>query len=340
MKLGIIIGDTRTSVTPREHLGQLLRQVEAAQRNGFTYITIGQHFVYGGLRWLQPIPTLARLAAEVDAHVRLATNIIVVPLYHPIHLAEELATLDIVSEGRLVIGAGMGYRPDEFTHFQVPREERVSRFEECLGLVRRLWTEERVDHDGTHWRLSGVEPHLRPWQQPHPEIWIGAQTPAGVRRAARLGDRWTISPRESLETLAPLYRAYSEARADRGERPMGAVMRRDLMVGRDRADAIERFAAMAQGRYVTYAQKGLHSLDEDKVTSDFADSIKETVLLGTPDDIAGDLQRINAEVPLEALVVRPQWPDMSADDVVAYLDELGRDIVPLVADLAQPVEAG
>lgn len=328
MKLGIIIGDTRVSVSPGDHLDQLLRQVEAAQRNGFEYITIGQHFVYGDLRWLQPVPTLARLAAEVDAHVRLATNIVVVPLYHPIHLAEELATLDIVTEGRLVVGAGMGYRPDEFTHFQIPRDERVSRFEECLGLVRRLWTEDVVDHDGRHWQMTGVEPHLKPRQTPHPEIWIGAQTEAGVRRAASLGDRWTISPRESLETLAPLYAAHSRVREATGLEVKPAVMRRDLMVGRDREDALSRFAAMAQGRYVTYADKGLHTLGDVDVRADFAASIEDTAVLGNTADIADQMAAIDREVPLEALIIRPQWPDMSADDVVAYLDEVGREVVP------------
>ena len=83
MEIGVILGDVRTTVSPRDHLDLLLRQVEAAQRNGLTYITIGHHYLYGDLRWLQPVPTLARLAAELNDDVTLATTIIQAPLYHP-----------------------------------------------------------------------------------------------------------------------------------------------------------------------------------------------------------------------------------------------------------------
>jgi alkanesulfonate monooxygenase SsuD/methylene tetrahydromethanopterin reductase-like flavin-dependent oxidoreductase (luciferase family) len=315
-------------------MDQLFRQVEAAQRNGFTYITIGQHFLYGDLRWLQPIPTLARLAAEVDDHVKLATNIIVVPLYHPVLLAEELATLDILTGGRLVIGIGLGYRTEEFEYLGVPFAERVSRFEEIVGLLRRLWTEDKIDHEGTHWQLHGAEPHLRPAQAPHPEIWIGGQSASGARRAARLGDRWTISPRESLETLRPLYEIYTGERQRLGLETRPAVMRRDLMIGRDKTDALTRFAAMAQGRYLTYAKRELASLDAAEVEADFSDAVKDTVLAGTADEVMAQLHALNDAIPLEAVLVRPQWPDMAADDVVSYLDDVGRALVPRLAEFA------
>src|SRR6185312_2357530 len=110
----VLLGDVPRSVTPREHLDQLLRQVAAAQRNGFTLLALGQHFLYGDIRWLQPVPTLARLAAEVEPSVRLATTVLVAPLHHPVVLAEELATLDIVTDGRLVVGLGLGYRKEEY----------------------------------------------------------------------------------------------------------------------------------------------------------------------------------------------------------------------------------
>src|SRR3954465_15044357 len=112
MRIGGILGDVHGSVSPKDHLDGLLRQVEAVQRNGLTYVTMGHHYLYGDYRWLQPIPTLARIAAELDDSVTLRTAVLQVPLYHPIALAEELATLDIMTRGRLVVGAGAGYRED------------------------------------------------------------------------------------------------------------------------------------------------------------------------------------------------------------------------------------
>jgi alkanesulfonate monooxygenase SsuD/methylene tetrahydromethanopterin reductase-like flavin-dependent oxidoreductase (luciferase family) len=148
MRIGVILGDVRGSVSPRQHLDALLRQIDAAQRNGVTYITIGQHYLYGDLRWLQPVPTLARLAAELDDHVTLATTIIQVPLYHPVALAEELATLDIMTRGRLVVGAGAGYRAEEFTAFGIDFTQRFAMMTEALTLIKRLWTEPSITHHG------------------------------------------------------------------------------------------------------------------------------------------------------------------------------------------------
>lgn len=84
MKFGLIIGDVPTDLPPADHLDQVLRQVEMAQENGFSLITIGQHFLYGGARWLQPIPTLSRVCASLEPNVRIGTTVLVAPLYHPV----------------------------------------------------------------------------------------------------------------------------------------------------------------------------------------------------------------------------------------------------------------
>src|SRR5207244_4892538 len=120
VQVGLLLSDVPSSVPPAQQFMDVRRIVDAAQRNDFTYIAIGQHFLYGDLRWLQPVPLLARLAAEVGPRVRLVTQIMVAPLYHPVLLAEEIATLDIVTEGRLVFGAGLGYRAEEFDYFGIP----------------------------------------------------------------------------------------------------------------------------------------------------------------------------------------------------------------------------
>ncbi len=184
VQVGLLLSDVPKSVTPAQQFKDVLRIVEAAQANGFTYIAIGQHFLYGELRWLQPVPLLARIAAEVDPNVRLATQIMIAPLYHPVMLAEEIATLDVVTEGRLIFGAGLGYRPEEFDYLGVPYKERAGRFDESLELMKKLWTQESVTHDGKYWQLDDVKPHLFPVQDPHPPIWI-APTRSPAYAAAR-----------------------------------------------------------------------------------------------------------------------------------------------------------
>ena len=264
VQVGLLLSDVPRSVSPSDQFRDVLRIVEAAQRNGFTYIAIGQHFLYGDLRWLQPVPLLARLAAEVDPHIRLVTQILIAPLYHPVMLAEEIATLDVVTEGRLVFGAGLGYRPEEFDYLGVPYKERAGRFDESLELMTRLWTEETVTFHGKYWTLEDVHPHLFPVQKPHPPIWIGAHAIPGVRRAAKYGDAYACPPETPKDEVARRYAIVRDGFEARGKTFGPQPLRRNCLVADTREEAMVEYARVAQGRYLTYAAKGLDVMKDTR----------------------------------------------------------------------------
>lgn len=177
------------------------------------------------------MPTIARLAAEVDERVRFATFVVVAPLYHPVVLAEELATLDIVTGGRLDVGIGKGYRREEYRQLGVPFAERASRFEEAVLLLRELWTKDRVTFRGRHWSLDAATPHLAPVQEPTPPVWIGANAEPGVRRSARLGDAWPIGPRMPVEEIERNLAVYAAEREARGLPAGRHPIRREIASG-------------------------------------------------------------------------------------------------------------
>ena len=337
MEIGVILGDVRTSVSPRDHLDQLLRQVEAAQRNGLTYITIGHHYLYGDLRWLQPVPTLARLAAELDEHVTLATTIIQAPLYHPVALAEELATLDIMSRGRLVVGIGAGYRSDEFTALGVDFTQRFAMLDESVALMKRLWTEDHITHTGRFWQLDDARPHIQPWQQPHPPLWVGAMGPVGVRRSARLGDGWPVTPETKIPDMVRLLSLYEDERERLGKPQVRHPLRREIVPAATTGAAFERFEYMAKERLVAYAQRQLATRDAGELTSSFREVAAKETFIGTPDECVAQIRELAAVVPVDPILVRAQWPHLTGDEVVAYLDDLGRDIVPAVREI-EPVK--
>ena len=337
MEIGVILGDVRTSVSPRDHLDQLLRQVEAAQRNGLTYITIGHHYLYGDLRWLQPVPTLARLAAELDEHVTLATTIIQAPLYHPVALAEELATLDIMSRGRLVVGVGAGYRSDEFTALGVDFADRFAMLDESVALMKRLWTEDHVTHTGRFWQLEDARPHIQPWQEPHPPLWVGAMGPVGVRRSARLGDGWPVTPETKIPDMVRLLSLYEDERERLGKPQVRHPLRREIVPAATTEAAFERFEYMAKERLVAYAQRQLATRDAGELTSSFREVAAKETFIGTPDECVAQIRELAAVVPVDPILVRAQWPHLTGDEVVAYLDDLGRDIVPAVREI-EPVK--
>jgi alkanesulfonate monooxygenase SsuD/methylene tetrahydromethanopterin reductase-like flavin-dependent oxidoreductase (luciferase family) len=333
MHVGVILGDVRTSVSPGDHVDQLFRQVEAAQRNGLTYVTIGHHYLYGDLRWLQPVPTLGRLAAELDDHVTLATTIIQAPLYHPVALAEELATLDILSRGRLVVGLGAGYREDEFAAFGVDFGNRFQMLDECVPLMKRLWTEDEVTHTGRFWTLEQARPHIRPWQQPHPPLWVGAMGEVGVRRSARLGDGWPVTPETKIPDMVRLLAVYEDERERLGIPQVRHPLRREIVPGPTTEAAFERFEYMAKERLVAYAQRQLATRDAGALTSSFREVAAKETFIGTPDECVAQIRELAAVAPVDPILVRAQWPHLTGDEVVAYLDDLGRDILPAVREI-------
>lgn len=328
MDIGVILGDMSTKVSPEKHLDALLRQVEAAQRNGFSYITIGQHFVYGDLRWLQPIPTLARISAELDPHVRLATTIVQVPLYHPIVLAEELATLDILTRGKLVVGAGAGYREDEFIALGIPYKDRFKMMDESLSVIKKLWTHDEVGHNGEFWSFDPVRTHLRPRQDPHPPIWIGAMREAGVRRSARLGDGWPITPETTIPQMVRLLGVYEDERTRLGLPHVKHPLRREIIPAATSEAAFDRFESMAKSRLLAYAHRKLATRDAGELSAEFRRVAARETFIGTPSECLAQIRELASMVPINPILIRAQWPSMSAEDVAAYLDDLGRDIVP------------
>ena len=333
MQIGVILGDVHGSVSPKEHLDGLLRQVEAVQRNGLTYVTIGHHYLYGDYRWLQPIPTLARIAAELDDHVTLGTAVVQVPLYHPIALAEELATLDILSRGRLVVGAGAGYRADEFTAFGVDFSQRFAMFDEAVQIMKLLWTQDVVSFDGRFWSFSDGRTHIRPWQQPHPPLWIGAMKDAGVRRSARLGDGWPITPETKVPEMVRLLAVYEDERERLGRPQVKHPLRREIIPAPTTDAAFARFESMAKERLLAYANNQLATRNAEELSREFRAVAAKETFIGTPDECIRQIRELAAIVPIDPILVRAQWPHMSADQVVEYLDDLGRDIVPAVREI-------
>lgn len=343
--VGMLLSDVPSSVPPAQQFDDVRRIVAAAQQAGMTYIAIGQHFLYGDLRWLQPVPLLARLAAECDRGTRLATQIMIAPLYHPVLLAEELATLDVVTEGRLVFGAGIGYRPEEFEYLGVPFKERAARTDEILELLVKLWTQDEVTHSGRFWQLEGVKPHLRPVQDPHPPIWVGAQSVAGARRAGRFGDAFPVTPEATYDEIEERFAAVREGFAARGK-PFGPQpVRRNVLVADSRDEALIEYARVSKGKYLSYASKGMkYAGDAETLDRDFLTTVAQHAVVGTDAQVVAELTDLCTRFPVDPLLLRPQWPSMSAEETIAAIERLGREVVPAIRALPtpqpEPVPAG
>ena len=204
---------------------------------------------------LQTMPLLARLAAEGEGMSIVAT--LLVPLHHPVDLAERVATMDIITDGRFVLSAALGCRDEEYQAFGVERRRRVSRYLECLEVMRQLWTQDEVTFHGERFDLEGARMTLRPRQQPHPPIWVAANGDAAIKRAARRGHTWYVNPHATYTSIKQQIELYHEIADSAGSgAPQGLPIARELYVGESREQAWAEAAPFISGKYAAYAQRG------------------------------------------------------------------------------------
>jgi probable F420-dependent oxidoreductase len=162
------------------------------------------------------IATLA-FAAAVTERIKLGSGIILLAQRNPVVLAKELAGIDVLSNGRLLFGIGVGYVKQEFDVIGVPYEERGARVTEHIEAIRALWTQDKPEFEGQFTQISGVQSNPRPIQQPHPPFVIGGMSPPAFRRAVAQGDEW-YGFFQDLDATANCIKGLREA-AKRVERP-------------------------------------------------------------------------------------------------------------------------
>jgi alkanesulfonate monooxygenase SsuD/methylene tetrahydromethanopterin reductase-like flavin-dependent oxidoreductase (luciferase family) len=161
--------------------------IAAVEEMGFDYVWLGEHHFSEDGYAPSPLVT-ANAIAQHTTSIRIATGVMLLPLYHPVRFAEDVALVDVLSGGRFEPGVAVGWRPEEFAPFEIPLSERGSRTDETLEIATRLWAGEALSFHGRHFRLDGVKLMPLPVQRPHPRIWVGGYTRAALRRAARAGD--------------------------------------------------------------------------------------------------------------------------------------------------------
>lgn len=180
--------------------GVLGRVAEHAEAAGLESLWVSEHLVAPDPRrppsnldpafpMFDPVVALAYAAARTTT-LRLGTGVIVLPLRNPLILAKEIATLDVLSGGRVLLGIGVGYVEQEFRALGAPFDDRGERTDEYLEAMRAIWTQDRPRFEGRLYAFDGVQAHPRPTQRPHPPIVIGGWSAPALRRAARVGSGW------------------------------------------------------------------------------------------------------------------------------------------------------
>jgi alkanesulfonate monooxygenase SsuD/methylene tetrahydromethanopterin reductase-like flavin-dependent oxidoreductase (luciferase family) len=230
--------------------------------------------------------------------LRLGTAVLVLPWHNPVLLAEQAATIDLLSGGRLDFGIGPGYRHNEFAGFCIPMEQAESRFEEALDIIIKAWTsDERWSHRGTYWQFENVVVEPPTAQKPHPPLWMGAGRPASIKKVADYGFNLLLdqfAPIEQIGERVALFKAEVEARGRRFD-PMSVAVTRSInvaMTAAEREKAVAKRMA-ARRRVVQLAQRP-DGRNTASILSyaDTAEAAEAGALYGTPDEIAAKLEAL------------------------------------------------
>jgi alkanesulfonate monooxygenase SsuD/methylene tetrahydromethanopterin reductase-like flavin-dependent oxidoreductase (luciferase family) len=313
----VLAGQFLPSDDPRTRLQQTLQQVRVARQAGFTSIWATHHFL-ADFQYFQAIPLLARLAAEAEG-MHLGTSVLLATLYHPVLLAEELATLDVICDGRLILGAGAAYRAKEFAAFGLPSKNRIQRMDQNLQLIRQLWSGQPVTYAAEHVKLDNAQLRLTPLQGDALPIWLGATGPKGVAHAARAGDEWLISPELALDAVLSRQEIYV-ANLPEGVAPESKryPMMREAHVAPSNSAASAAQSAL-RTKYAAYARWG-HAVDS------FEALLESTFMLGDVDECVKQVQRYRERVGTEMIAIRMQWPGLDQRDVLGSLERFAEVI--------------
>ncbi len=320
MKVGMFIntqfpeGDSVAARIP-----ELVEQVRIARDAGFSSLLFPHHYLTAPLQMLQITPMMAYLLREARG-MTVGGNIMLLPLLNPVHVAEEGATLDVLSGGNYVLGVGLGYREGEFDAFGIPLKERALRFTESIQLIRRLWTEDRVSFQGRFYSVSDYGISLKPVRPGGPPVWAGGLVEASVKRAARIADAWLVANATTLDATVPLMKIYRDTLAELGKTVEDFPIARECYVGTSNATAMDECRAALEYKYSSYAAWGMES---PTAKMSFEEMARDRFIIGDKVAVKEEIARWTETLGVNHFVMRVQWPGLEQEKVLASIRRLG-----------------
>ena len=339
-----LFGGARTVIDGRASDSQMytdyIDYVLEAEAMGFYGLFLVEHHFTGVGQISDSLGFLKFLAAKTS-RIRLGTAVIVLPWHNPALLAEQVATVDLLSDGRFDFGIGRGYRQNEFDGFCIPIEEANERYEETLDFLSEAWsTAGRFSHHGKYWDFEDIVIEPEPVQKPHPPLWVGAGSDQSIEEAARRGFNILLSQHGTPEDIGRKIDVYRDAVAAAGGdyTPQSVGLTRALHVVYNDAerDAAHRVRNEFMQNVQDLANKGIAAgtgfYKGYNSTDEMRQATEEEALIGDPEEIAGRLREYEA-VGVDYILTL----DVSGSHDA--LRTFGREIMPQFTDPRAKTEA-
>jgi alkanesulfonate monooxygenase SsuD/methylene tetrahydromethanopterin reductase-like flavin-dependent oxidoreductase (luciferase family) len=337
MRFGLIIrGQYPQGDDMRLRLAEDLEAAKRAQELGYDCVAKGSHYSSHPFQYIQQIPYLTQVAL-VAPKLRLIPGVVLLPLHSPLHIAEELASLDVMCGGKLVFGAGIGYREVEFKAFGTTLKQAGKRFEECLTAVQRLWTEDFVTMKASYFELDGANCTVLPVQKPMPPVWIGANADVGIRRTARMADAWFVNPHNKLATLERQMDIYRRELDSCGKPfPAEFPMAREVFVARSRDEAIRQARPSLEVKYKAYRDWGQDKVmpASDHFDLDFDELVNDRFLIGSVAEVTQQIIDLRRRFAVTTLILGVHWVGMPKSLALEQMQLLAEEVFPAVQQTA------
>lgn len=311
---------------PEQLYRQTLGQIVKAESLGFDSVWVSEHhFTEDG--YLPSLLLFLAAAAARTTRLRLGTSILLLPLHHPLRVAEDAAVLDIISGGRLDLGVAVGYRVEEFSGFQVPRRERGRRLDEAIEILRGAWGGEAFSHAGPHFSFANISVTPKPLQPGGPPLWIGGESRAAIRRAARLGCHLLPSPSEEFDVVA----VYRQALREYGRDPAHFHIKsfQTMFCSEDPARAWAELKPHFLYQHNLYRRWYREAGDSDATDASDAKALsRESYFVGTPDGCAEAIRAAQRKLDTDEFVFWAGPPGYPLESATRSLELFAREVIP------------
>ena len=291
------------------------RNVEAESLGYHSTFLVEHHFT--GFGQVSATLNLLTWIGARTTSLRLGTAVIVLPWHNPVLLAEQIATLDLLSNGRVDAGIGKGYRMKEFEGFSISMDEADARFEECLEVMLKAWTSDTPwSHQGTYWQYNEVVVEPPSTQKPHPQIWMGAGSPRSVKQVAQLGFNMLLGQFDSFEMIAEevaLFKSEVES-LGRVFDPMSVAVARSVNL----VDSTAEYEQALESRMA--ARRRTQNLALRPDFQDTRDSAEAGTIYGSPDQVSEKIQALH-DIGIEYVL-------LNAPAGISTLRRFAEDVMP------------
>lgn len=285
-----------------------LQRIEVMEHTGYDAVWLAEHHFTG----YSVCPSVHLMATHIAARtqrLRIGTAVTLAALYHPLRIAEEVALLDVLSDGRVNWGAGRGFDAAEFINFGVEPADSSERFREAVDVVLAAWQSERLRHDGRFFHFDGVEVLPKPLQQPHPPTWVAATSPEAIAWAASRGLSILMDPHSTHDEIARKRESYRTQLEGHGHSFAGRALPMARLMAIAPTDAEAEEVARRGARWTTGSYVKATSMREFR--SDGADFdpvehyLNGVIIHGSPTRVVDQIQRLQEEMFLDYLMLAP-----------------------------------